>query len=202
MIEYPLDENSKGTLESTKFKELRALKFFGGLPVYEAVPDFVGTEAETIIVSSSPPLICSFLASTWNCNRLSLPSASTTTTLTSKNGVASKLITSGTSTQTIAHGLAGTPFMGDFRVFMIPGGTYMYESMGSWSPTGQSAICNDNAVIGLATTAAIFFQNLASGNNYAIVTADDTNFNLAWTINHNDGLGYVYTIQWSATKQA
>lgn len=34
MLDFPLDNSSKGSIENAQFRQLKVLKLFGGLPIY------------------------------------------------------------------------------------------------------------------------------------------------------------------------
>lgn len=47
-LSFPLDNQSKGTIENTTFNNLKALKLYAGLPVFTATPTYTGFEGEMV----------------------------------------------------------------------------------------------------------------------------------------------------------
>jgi hypothetical protein len=52
-LEYPLSQEDKGIIESADFQKIKSLKFFGGLPVFESVPDYTGIDGELVLYKST-----------------------------------------------------------------------------------------------------------------------------------------------------
>jgi len=51
-MNYPLDNQERGSIENAKFKQLQAFQFKGGLPIFTAVPTYQGTNGEIVIVKT------------------------------------------------------------------------------------------------------------------------------------------------------
>ena len=67
-LEYPLDNQSRGTIESTDFEKIKSLKFYGGLPIFTAVPTYVGKDGEIVLyqnTGSSDYRLYAFLDGAW-----------------------------------------------------------------------------------------------------------------------------------------
>lgn len=65
-LEFPLDNQSKGTIENTNFTVLKALKFKGGLPVFTTIPTYTGTDGEMVLYTSgSTYAIYTYINSEW-----------------------------------------------------------------------------------------------------------------------------------------
>lgn len=52
-LSYPLDNESKATIENTNFNALKTLKLYGGLPVFTATPTYTGFEGEMVWLNDS-----------------------------------------------------------------------------------------------------------------------------------------------------
>ena len=65
-LDYPLNFQDKNIIEQTKFAELKALKFKGGLPVFSAVPTYVGSEGEMVLYyTGSTYILYTYLNNGW-----------------------------------------------------------------------------------------------------------------------------------------
>ena len=65
-LEYPIDNQSKGVMENTKFREIKALKFKGGLSVFAKTPTYTGINGEIVLCDAAGSMqICVYLNNAW-----------------------------------------------------------------------------------------------------------------------------------------
>jgi hypothetical protein len=65
-LDFPLNNQEKGSIESANFAELKARQFKGGLPVFTSVPTYVGSYGEMVLLySSSTYQLYSYLNEDW-----------------------------------------------------------------------------------------------------------------------------------------
>lgn len=77
-LSYPLDFDSQGSIESSKFLQLQARLFKGGLPLYTATPTHTAQQGEVVVVDTGTNVqFCSFVNGTWKCTIMSTTTLST-----------------------------------------------------------------------------------------------------------------------------
>jgi hypothetical protein len=65
-LDFPLNNQEKGSIESANFAELKARQFKGGLPVFTSVPTYVGSYGEMVLYcSDSTYQLYSYLNEGW-----------------------------------------------------------------------------------------------------------------------------------------
>lgn len=129
-----------------------------------------------------------------------IPAANLPSTVIFKNGTTTKNASDASTTQNIAHGLGKTPSYVRLTAVCAYGTAGAFaEARTVYNGTTQSSVSgyigNSTTCI-VVTTFALSTQGVTGNNQTGVVTFDDTNIIINWTLNTN-ATG-TYTILWEA----
>lgn len=193
----PLNPDEQGWIEQTKFRQLRAIKFFGGLPVFTSIPTYAGSDGEMVFVKTGTSPAETYDLYSYIPDNATSPSFNWRqigATVLIKTGTDTKAIPAGlpdTATQTIAHGLGKTPTIARFYVALTTNG---YFSNGNATASQQNAVSFANGAGNSTSSYAIYFKNGANPDvNTGSVSFDATNITINWSFTWGTG---TYLLLW------